>query len=98
MSAKRRRRDRHYQRQRDRVYQCAGGRCEAQVSEDCTRRCEQVHHINKRQGDDPHALKWLLGVCLPCHMWIEQNRREARQLGLLVSRLGKIGGYVGGAP
>lgn len=86
VSAKRRRRDAVYPDRRVDVYERADGRCEAMTGPRCTGRCEQVHHLAGRGGPDPHRLDNLLGVCHPCHRWIEENRTEAYELGLLVRR------------
>ena len=86
VSSKRRKRDAGYGAAREQVFERARGLCEANVAADCTRRCEQVHHKRGRGGDDPHSLTNLLGVCLPCHEWIERHRDAAYRLGLLVRR------------
>lgn len=86
VSAKRRKRDANYGQRRQQVWDRAGGRCEAGVAPGCTTRCEQVHHKAGRGGSDPHNLGNLLGVCLPCHEWIERNRAAAYELGLLIRR------------
>lgn len=89
VSAKRRKRDAGYAQAREDVYERARGMCEAVVSTRCTMRCEQVHHKAGRGGPDPHALSNLLGVCLPCHEWIERNRAAAYEAGLLIRRLAR---------
>ena len=86
VSARRRKRDANYPDARDAVFERAQGRCEALVSASCSGRCEQVHHKRGRGGDDPHDLGNLLGVCAPCHEWVETNRAEAYRLGFLVRR------------
>lgn len=57
------------------------------MTRDCTGYCEQVHHKAGRGGPDPHRLDNLVGCCEPCHMWIHAHPAEARDLGLMVSRL-----------
>lgn len=89
VSKRRRKRDAGYAVARLEVFERAHGLCEANVSASCTRRCEQVHHKAGRGGDDPHALGNLLGVCLPCHEWIERNRAAAYEAGLLIRRVGR---------
>lgn len=77
-----------YPQRRLQVYERAGGRCEAIAVDTCTFRCEQVHHVAGRGGDDPHRLTNLLGCCAPCHEWIHRNPAAARDLGYMRSRLG----------
>ena len=86
VSKRRRQRDAGYGAAREAVFERARGLCEANVSPLCRRACEQVHHKAGRGGADPHALSNLLGVCAPCHGWIEQHRQAAYALGLLVRR------------
>ena len=88
VSAKRRRRDATYPQARLEVWERSDGMCEALCADHCTGRCEQVHHIAGRAGPDPHRLDNLLGVCEPCHRFIERHREWAYANGLLRSRLG----------
>ena len=86
-SERRRRRDAVYPARRQQVFDRADGLCEARATANCTGRCEQVHHIAGRGGDDPHAISNLLGCCAPCHDWIHRNPSDARDRGLMRSRL-----------
>ena len=43
-----------------------------------------VHHRNRRKGDDPHALVWLVTLCGFHHDWVHANIAESYALGLLV--------------
>jgi 5-methylcytosine-specific restriction endonuclease McrA len=86
VSAKRATRDRGYPAARKAVYARSGGLCEAQVTWACTRRCEQVHHLAGRAGPNPHDLANLVGICEPCHRYIESNRAWAYETGWLLRR------------
>lgn len=87
VSARRRRRDAIYSSRRLEVYERSEGLCEARVSMYCSGRCEQIHHVAGRGGDDPHRLDNLLGVCYPCHRWIETHPLEAKREGFSRSKL-----------
>ncbi len=89
VSAKRRKRDKAYAAARKSVYARAMGACEAEATIRCNGQCQQVHHLAGRGGPDPHRLSGLLGVCAPCHEWIETNRTESYERGLLVKRNGR---------
>lgn len=86
VSARRRKRDSVYADRRVDVYDRADGQCEAATGLWCTGRCEQVHHKAGRGGPDPHRLDNLVGICAPCHRWVEEHRTAAYELGLLVRR------------
>lgn len=88
VSAKRRKRDRDYQRAREDVYRRAGGRCEVRVADDCTGRCEQVHHIAGRGGPNPHRQSNLIGCCHWCHELIHREVAWATKWGYLKTRIG----------
>lgn len=91
VSDARRRRDAGYQAARGAVWERSGGRCEAHADlTSCTGRCEQVHHIAGRGGVDPHRQGNLLGVCDPCHRWIEGHPQQAMERGWIRSRLGQV--------
>jgi 5-methylcytosine-specific restriction endonuclease McrA len=86
ISGRRIRRDRHYPKQRRKVFDRADGRCEVSGSIQCTRRFEQVHHRAGRNGPDPHRLDNLVGVCQPCHMLIHAMPELAYRNGWSVRR------------
>lgn len=86
VSARRRKRDSVYPAARRAVWERADGWCEASTGAACAGVGQQVHHLAGRGGPDPHRLDNLLLVCAPCHYWIEHNRAEAYELGLLVRR------------
>jgi hypothetical protein len=75
-----------YPARRVQVYERARARCEALACSDCSGRCEQVHHIAGRGGEDPHALTNLLGVCAACHAFIHAHPQLARERGWMISR------------
>lgn len=95
VSVKRRKRDAVYPEARASVHERADGRCEAMITERCTMRCEQVHHVRGRRVENPHALENLLGCCAPCHEFIHGHPEEARKHGLIQSPLqrGDLGPY-----
>jgi len=86
-STKRKQRDAVYPQRRREVYERADGLCEVGAVFDCTRRCEQVHHVAGRGGDDPHRLSNLLGACAPCHRFIHANPEVSRERGWMRSRV-----------
>ena len=86
VSARRRKRDAGYGEAREQVFARSGGACEAGATQDCTGRCEQVHHRAGRHISDPHQLGNLLGVCEPCHRWVHGHPEEARNRGWSLSR------------
>ena len=94
-SKSRRERDKSYPEARRRVFDRAGGRCEANASLRCTRACEQVHHRAGRNVPDPHRVGLepfapdnnLLGCCAPCHAEIHARPELALERGWSLSRL-----------
>ena len=67
-----------------RAYLRAHPFCEAMVDTFCKIRADQIHHMNGRNGGKLNETFWFLSVCLPCHEWIENNKKEARKKGLIV--------------
>lgn len=62
--------------------------CEAKIS-NCTFVASEVHHKAGREGKLLlDKSKWL-AICHNCHVYITENSREAIELGLSLSRLGK---------
>jgi hypothetical protein len=53
-------------------------------------RGEHVHHVAGRKGSDPHNPTKLRLLCRLAHDWSHQHPREARRLGLMVSRLAVV--------
>ena len=98
VSKRRRKRDKGYNRQRERVFERAGGQCELFVHAglkeygDGLSRCpspmDDVHHIGGRLGPDPHRLDNLLGLCRWHHDLVHANPEWARAVGAMRSRLG----------
>jgi len=61
--------------------------CEARLP-CCTGFTTDIHH-KKGRGIWLLIVEFFLGVCRPCHDWIEENPEEAIRLNLSVSRLTK---------
>ena len=45
-----------------------------------------VHHTHGKIGDLLFYVPWFKAACRDCHQWIDANRAEARELGLLCPR------------
>lgn len=89
VSARRRRRDRDYERARADVYERAGGRCEFfPDGRRCPSPCTDSHHLAGRLGPDPHRLSNLVALCRWHHDLAHANPEWARFHGLMVSRHG----------
>jgi hypothetical protein len=43
-----------------------------------------IHHSKGRTGKNYLDESTWIAVCRPCHQWIEENRREAERMGLIV--------------
>jgi 5-methylcytosine-specific restriction endonuclease McrA len=90
VSDRRRKRDAVYPARRREVWERAGGVCEFCHAAPC----EQVHHLAgrvARNGEDPHRLGNLIGLCAGCHRRAHAEPEWARKVGLSRSRLGKSG-------
>jgi|SRR5690606_24479563 len=61
--------------------------CEARVWKVCSGRATQVHHLRGRIGKNLLDNGKFMAVCDQCHTWIHDNDAEARERGLLLSRL-----------
>lgn len=61
-------------------------RCQAKL-DGCVVEATEVHHMAGRIGDNLVDADNFLAVCPCCHSWIETHPREARALGLSISRL-----------
>lgn len=83
---KKRDRDKPYPAARLAVFERADGQCEMRVSNNCSGRCEQVHHLAGRGGAFPHDLGNLAGCCRFCHEWVHRNPAAARELGWMRTR------------
>lgn len=59
---------------------------EHHICESCTcKRATEIHHKKGRIGDALY--NHFLAVCHECHEWIENNPKEAKELGYSISRL-----------
>jgi hypothetical protein len=47
-------------------------------------RATQIHHRNKKHGKRLVDVRWFLAVSAAEHDWIEANKSQARELGLLL--------------
>jgi 5-methylcytosine-specific restriction endonuclease McrA len=86
VSDRRRKRDAVYPARRREVWERGNGMCEfchvAALSE--------VHHLAgrvARNGEDPHRLDNLIGLCGECHRRAHGEPEWARSVGLMRSRL-----------
>lgn len=61
--------------------------CEAKIPGVCTGRATDVHHRAGRVGDLLTDKSNFMAVCRECHTWIHDNDADARERGLLLSRL-----------
>jgi 5-methylcytosine-specific restriction endonuclease McrA len=52
------------------------------IESNCKRCASEIHHKAKR-GKNLNNVETWIPVCRPCHNWIENNKRIARELGLL---------------
>lgn len=61
--------------------------CKANLSGICTNHSTDVHHLAGRMGDlYLDETNWL-ALCRSCHMWIETHLKEAREMGLSLSKI-----------
>jgi len=52
----------------------------------CTLKSTDVHHMKGRGKYLNDTSTWL-SVCRTCHEWIENNPKDAKELGYSISRL-----------
>ena len=53
------------------------------VETGCTKEATQVHHVAKRRGKMLCDTSKFVATCHACHMYLESNKKLARELGLL---------------
>lgn len=53
----------------------------------CNGMATEIHHAKGRIGDLLLDTQYFKPVCRYCHHWIENHPKEAKELGLSVSRL-----------
>ena len=61
--------------------------CEANLVGTCTRTSTDVHHKQGRVAENFLTIRTWMAVCRNCHTWIENNPKEAKELGFSESRL-----------
>lgn len=71
------------------VYLATHPACEAKISKECAGLSNQVHHMAGRIGELLNDDTKFLATCGPCHMWIENNRIAAIELGFSELRTNK---------
>lgn len=59
--------------------------CEARIAARCSMNAHDIHHTKGRGKYYLDVLTWL-AVCRTCHMWIENNPKDAKELGFSSSR------------
>lgn len=60
--------------------------CQAKIY-NCSLKAHDVHHMSGRVGDNMLDTSNWLAVCRSCHTWIENNPKEAKELGFSKNRL-----------
>lgn len=60
-------------------------KCQAKLQH-CTGQSTQVHH-KKGRGEHHNDMSTWLAVCHNCHVWIENNPEEAKELGFSLPRI-----------
>lgn len=86
-SKKRAKQEREYAEQRS-FFLLKWGYCQAKLP-GCRGEATDIHHPEGRMGDALLDQNNWLPVCRPCHTWIEEHPKEAKELGLSRSRLEK---------
>ena len=76
---------RQYKKVRE-AYLESNPNCEAKTS-NCTYIAQEIHHVRGRCGNLLQDDSNFLSVCRNCHVWIENNVKEAKELGFSKSRL-----------
>lgn len=61
--------------------------CQANLPNTCKGNSTDVHHMKGRIGYLLTYVPFWLSVCRPCHDWIENNAKEAKELGFSINRL-----------
>ena len=61
--------------------------CEAKLSGICTAEATDIHHMSGKIGDDYLDVNNFIALCRVCHVWVENNPTEAKELGLSKNRL-----------
>jgi len=61
--------------------------CKANLPGICTHHSTDVHHKAGRSGDLYLDERFWLSSCRQCHSWIELHPKEAREMGLSLSKL-----------
>lgn len=69
---------------RSEVVARSGGRCEAGASDQCTGRCDHLHHRLRRSQGGKHTAVNLLACCERCHAHIHDHPAEAFVEGWLI--------------
>lgn len=59
--------------------------CRAKIH-NCSIKATDVHHMRGRGSYHLDTTTWL-PVCRNCHMWIETNPEDAKELGYSISRV-----------
>ena len=54
----------------------------------CNADMTDVHHMKGRVGDLYTDTRWMVGLCRPCHDYVEAHPEWAREVGLSASRHG----------
>lgn len=67
------------------LYLTANPFCKANL-QGCTKVATDVHHKAGRGENHLKMTTWV-AVCRSCHRWIEENPKEAKELGLSENRL-----------
>lgn len=82
------------QKQRDKKYYPARKEyldehteCELKISPECTGLATEIHHAEGTIGDLYWDKKKFKGTCRPCHIWAENNREKAIELGFSLKRV-----------
>jgi len=63
--------------------------CEVKIKGVCTFFMSGMHHVIKRSPDNFIKRENLLRCCTPCNGWIEQNSKQAKELGFVISKFKK---------
>ena len=85
-STKRAKQEREYLKIRKSFLLSSQG-CQASLPKICTRQVTDVHHMKGRIGNLLTDPTYFLAVCRPCHNWIEEHPKEAKELGYSISRI-----------
>jgi hypothetical protein len=86
-SKKRAKQERQYLKARE-LYLKAHPDCQAMLEvAGCSKVATTIHHPGGRIGDDLTDPLNMIGACMECHTWIETHPKEAKAMGLSISRL-----------